>query len=93
MIREDRIEELKNRSYMVLSNLAFVFDSLGTINVYSVKSARQIATYKIIDKNTIRLINSNTSEVNRWKSMALIERNKEELIEGYTKWASMQKKG
>lgn len=24
MIREDRIEELKNRSYMVLSNLAFV---------------------------------------------------------------------
>lgn len=93
MTSDGKIETLKSRAYMILSNLAFVFDDLGTIKVYSVKNARQIATYRIIDKNTIRFINSNTSEVNRWKSMALIERNKAELIKGYTTWENIQKRG
>lgn len=93
MTSNGKIETLKSRAYMILSNLAFVFDDLGTIKVYSVKNARQIATYRIIDKNTIRFINSNTSEVNRWKSMALIERNKAELIKGYTTWENIQKRG
>ena len=89
-----RVDLIKNSAFMVLGGLAFVFDktnSTPTILVYNLKNISQYTKFVIMDDGRILFTDSNMSEANKWKSIALVERNKSTLIEGYKEWVSIQR--
>lgn len=86
-----KLDVILDNSYMVLSQLAFVFRKGNYIDVYNVKDIKQITTFRIRDAESILLCESNMSEANKYKSMAIIERNKKFLIGGYSQWVNTQR--
>lgn len=89
-----KIDKVKNSAYMVLNDFAFCFDRNDDgskfITVYNLKNVGQCSLF-IIGKDLIRLKSSNMSEANKYKSLFIIERNKEGLRRGYAEWESTQK--
>lgn len=89
-----KVDKIKNSAYMVLANMAIVFEKTSTLNklnVINLKNTEQITSFRIVDASTILLISSNMSEANKYKSMLIVERNKSSLIGGYASWVNTQK--
>ena len=88
----NKLDSIKDKAYMVLCNLAFLFykrDNVKIVSVYNLKNLRQKAEFNIIE-NRMLLRDSSMSEANTYKAMAILERNKDFLLEGYKKWESTQ---
>lgn len=91
-----KIEEVKNNSYMMIYSLAFQFfmkDGIYYIKVTNLKNLKQISIFRVIGYKSILFCSSNMSEANKYKSIAIVERNKRELIEGCKEWVNTQKQG
>ena len=89
-----KVDNIKNSAYMVLSDLAFIFakdEGMRRLIVYNVKNISQMAIFNIMNDGRFLLNSSDLSETNTYKAIALIERNKMDLIEGYKLWESTQK--
>lgn len=87
-------EVVENKAYMILQELAFVFaqgDSINEVIAINLKNLNQVAHFR--QRNTDLLLSeSNMSKENTYKAMLIAERNKERLIEGMNKWASIHNK-
>lgn len=88
-----KVERIMDDAYMVLSNLAFLFKPGNVIEVFNTKNITQKAVYRIRDSESVLLCDCNMSEANKYKSMAIMERNKKFLIEGYSEWLDKCKDG
>lgn len=89
----NKLDSLKDRAYMVLCNLAFLFckrNNVRKVSVYNIKNPNQKAEFNIIE-NRMLLSDSSMSDANTYKAMAILERNKDFILEGYKKWESIQK--
>jgi hypothetical protein len=89
------VDAVKNESYMILAGLAFQFfteNSCAFIRVVNLSNIKQTTILKIVDSSIIHLCDSTMSEANMYKSLAIAERNKSFLIEGYRQWVSTQRK-
>lgn len=88
------VEKIKDRAYMVLSDLAFCFDINEynkIIKIYNLKNIKQVTLLLVRNDGSFLLRNSNMSEANKYKGLAIAERNKEELMEGLRQWESILK--
>ena len=90
-----KVDIIKDESYMVLSGLAFRFlvkNNQYFIEVINLKNLSQSSIFIIRDMSSILFCRSNMSEANKYKSIAIVERNKKDLVEGCKLWVSTQKR-
>ena len=95
-ISMSRVDKIKDDAYMCLSDIAFCFNkdinNQYQIIAYNINNVNQTTVFNIRPDFSFQLRDSSMSETNKYKSLAIIERNKTELIRGLKQWVNTQKK-
>lgn len=89
-----KLDKVKNSAYMVISDLSYCFEkhnNIRYIRVYNNKDLKQTTLFLVRPDGSCLMQGSNMSEANKYKCLALLERNKAELLRGYIAWESTQK--
>jgi hypothetical protein len=87
-----KTETIKNNAIMILSDIAFVFQPT-TLIAYNMKNIQQTAVFRIDTKGKRFLMTqSSMSNENTYKSMLIVERNKDFLYEEWLDWVNTQTK-
>lgn len=89
-----RLDVIKKAAYMVISDLSYCFEkqnNIRYIRVYNNKNLNQTTLFLVRPDGSCLIQGSNMSEANKYKCMALLERNKAELVRGYIMWENTQK--
>lgn len=81
-------EILEDNAFMVLWGFAFCFEK-DLLKVYNLNRPEEFATYRY-GKDRFFYKESNLNEADTYKVLAIVERNKEELLKGYNEWESIQ---
>lgn len=89
--RESEASRIRDRAFMILAYLAFYFEidnGAYFIKVYDLRNINQFTLLSVDDGGGLSLKESTMSDIDKCKSLSIIERNKQDLIEGIKKWAS-----
>ena len=89
-----KIQQIENDAYMILCDIAFLFGTNNgkkCIYAFNLKNIKQKALFQVRGSDLL-LYQSNMSKENTYKSMIIVERNKQKMIEDLEKCQNIQNK-